>query len=31
MTDAPRAEHYVERARLKGELSALLAKRDGLA
>jgi hypothetical protein len=30
-TEAQRAEHYVERARLKGELSALLAKRDGLA
>lgn len=30
-SEAQRAEHYVERARLKGELSALLAKRDGLA
>ena len=30
-TESQRAEHYVERARLKGELSALLAKRDGLA
>jgi hypothetical protein len=30
-TEAQRAEHFVERARLKGELSALLAKRDGLA
>jgi hypothetical protein len=30
-TDAERAEHHVERARLKGQLHAALAKRDGLA
>jgi hypothetical protein len=30
-SEEQRAKHYVERARLKGALSALLAKRDGLA
>jgi len=29
-TEAQRAEHYVARAQLKGRLSAVLAKRDGL-
>ena len=29
-SERQRAEHYVERARLKGRLSVVLAKRDGL-